>query len=132
MVTLLLDSAQLEIVLSGAERLTAFRKRNIVVERSSITRAQLTDDPWTWLRGTRGRSTYVPGVTAAGTWRTGVGDDFAVIRAKRPGVVIDLDESAEFSRIILTTRHGVALLRALRLDGGDEPTDVAELAPDAG
>ncbi|MBZ4488272.1 hypothetical protein LQ938_13840 [Microbacterium sp. cx-55] len=128
MVTLMLDSAQLEIVMSVAERALAFRKRNVVVARSSITRVQLTDDAWTWLRGVRAPGTHIPATLASGTWRYAGGRDFALIRRRRPGVVIDLDGHDEFQRIILTTRYGVELAQALRVDGGTEPADVADLA----
>lgn len=128
MVTLMLDSAQLEIVLSTAEKALAFRKRNVVVPRSAITRVQLTDDAWTWLRGVRSPGTYVPATLACGTWRYAGGKDFALIRRNRPAVVIDLDGHDEFQRLVLTTRHGVELAQALRVDGGDEPADVADIA----
>ena len=51
-----------------------------------------------------------------GTWQSAGGDDFAIIRRHRPSVVIDLDGHPEFQRVILTTRHGLALVQALRLD----------------
>lgn len=130
MVTLLLDSAQLEIALSRGERILSFRKRNIEIPRSSIVKVQLVDDTWSWLRGVRAPGMHVRGVVAVGTWRSASGDDFVLVRRRGPGVVIDLDDRAEFQRIILTTRHGPALVHALRLDIDKEPTDVAELAED--
>lgn len=132
MVTLLLDSTQLEVVLSGAERAMSFRKANVVIERSTITKVQLTDDAWTWLRGFASPGTHVRGVVAMGTWRSAGGDDFAVIRRRRPSVVIDLEGHPEFQRVILTTRHGVALVQALRLEVDEEPADVAEIAAETG
>ena len=128
MVTLLLDSTQLEVVLSGAERAMSFRKGNIVIERSAITKVQLTDDAWTWLRGIPSPGTHLRGVVAMGTWRSAGGDDFALIRRRRPSVVIDLDAHPEFQRIILTTRHGLALVQALRIEVDEKPADVAEIA----
>lgn len=128
MVTLLLDSTQLAVVLSPTERAMSFRKGNVVIERSAITKVQLTDDAWTWLRGTPSPGTHVRGLVAMGTWRSAAGDDFAVVRRRRPSVVIDLDGHHEFERVILTTRHGVALAQALRLEVDEEPADVAEIA----
>lgn len=128
MVTLLLDSTQLEVVLSGAERAMSFRKANVVIERSTITKVQLTDDAWTWLRGVPSPGTHLRGVVAMGTWRSAGGDDFAVIRRRRPSVVIDLEGHPEFERLILTTRHGLALVQALRLEVDEQPADVAEIA----
>lgn len=132
MVTLLLDSTQLEVVLSLSERALSFRKGNVVIERSAITRVQLTDDAWTWLRGYPSPGSYVRGVIAMGTWRSAGGDDFALIRRRRPSVVIDLEGHPEFQRTILTTRHGLALVQALRVDLDEEPADVAEIAAETG
>lgn len=131
MVTLLLDSTRLEVVLSGTERLLAFRKGNVAIERSAIAKVQLTDDAWTWLRGVPSPGTHVRGVLAMGTWKSAGGEDFAIIRRHKAGVVIDLEGHPEFSRVVLTTRHGLALVQALRLDVADEAADVAEIAAEA-
>jgi hypothetical protein len=132
MVTLLLDSTQLEVVLSPVERALSFRRRNLVVPREQITRVQRTDDAWTWLRGVPNPGTYLPVAVAMGTWKSAFGEDFVAIRRRRPSVVVDLEGHDEFARLVLTTRHGVALLRALRLDDvADEPEDVATLVAPA-
>ncbi|UUT34523.1 hypothetical protein [Microbacterium elymi] len=127
MVTLLLDATQLEVVLSATEHLLAFRKQNVALERSQIVKVQLTDDAWTWLRGVPDPGTYIPSAAAMGTWKSAGGRDFAVIRRRRPSVVIDLEGNDEFQRVILTTRHGLALVKALRMDAGDELADVTEM-----
>ncbi|GAA5196189.1 hypothetical protein [Microbacterium jejuense] len=132
MVTLLLDSTQLEVVLSVSERALSFRKGNVVIERSTITKVQLTDDAWTWLRGIPSPGTHVRGVIAMGTWRSAGGEDFAVIRRHRPSVVIDLEGHPEFQRVILTTRHGLALVQALQVEVAEEPVDVVEIAAETG
>jgi hypothetical protein len=132
MVTLLLDSTRLEVVLSGTERLLAFHKGNVEIERSAISKVQLTDDAWTWLRGVASPGTYIKGVTAMGTWKSAFGDDFAIIRRHRAGVVIDLEGHPEFERIVLTTRHGLALVQALRLEVPAEAADVVDIAAETG
>lgn len=106
----------------------SFRKGNVVIERSAITKVQLTDDAWTWLRGIPSPGTHLRGVVAMGTWRSAGGDDFAVIRRRRPSVVIDLEGHPEFQRVILTTRHGLALVQALHLAVDEQPADVADIA----
>jgi len=131
MVTLLLDQTQLEIVLSPVERAVTFRRENLRLARETITKVQLTDDAWTWLRGVPGPGTHIPGVLAAGTWKGAATTDFVLIRRRRPSVVIDLEGDAEFQRLILTTRHGLALTQALRLAVSEEATDVAEIAATA-
>lgn len=131
MVTLLLDSTRLEVALSAAERALSFHKGNVLIERSAITKVQLTDDAWTWLRGVPKPGTYLPSTMAMGRWQSAGGVDFALIRRRRPGVVIDLEGHPDFARVILTTRHGVELVKALRLDGTPTRTDVVDIiAPD--
>lgn len=133
MVTLLLDSAQLEVVLSPLERALSFRKGSVRIDRAHIVKVQLTDDAWTWVRGVPSPGTQLRGVVAMGTWMSAGGADFLVVQRRKPAVVIDLDLAAdtEFQRLVLTTRHGVELVQALRLDVDDEATDVAELATGA-
>ena len=114
--TLLLDQTQLEVVLSVTERALSFRKGNVVVDRSTITKVQLTDDAWTWLRGVPSPGTYLRGVIAMGSWKSAGGTDFALVRRHRASVVIDLEGHDQYERLILTTRHGLALVKALRLD----------------
>jgi hypothetical protein len=118
MVTLLLDQRQLAISLTRVERLLAGQRGDLQIDRASIAKLQLTDEPATWLRGVRAPGTHVPRVVALGTWRSAQGNDFVAIRHGRPGVVIDLDGDARFSRLILSTRHGLALAKALHLDEG--------------
>jgi len=128
MVSLLLDSTQLEVVLGPVERALSFRHRNIVLPRETIARVQQTDDAWTWLRGVPNPGTNLPVAVAMGTWKSSSGNDFVVIRRRKPSVVIDLEGHDEFERLVLTTQHGVALLQALRLDDVETPSDVADLA----
>lgn len=127
MVTLLLDSTQLEVVLSSTERAMSFRKSNIVVPREHIERVQLTDDAWTWLRGVPNPGINLPVAVGMGTWKSAGGNDFVIIRGRKPSVVVDLAGHDEFERLVLTTKHGVALLQALRLDVASEPENVADI-----
>ncbi|GGH48618.1 hypothetical protein [Microbacterium album] len=119
MVTLLLDRTQLEVVLTRTERVLAAQSGNIRVDRGAIARLQLTDEPATWLRGVRSPGTHVPRLLSLGTWRSAQGRDFVAIRHGRPGVVIDLDGDDRFERLVLSTRHGLALAKALHLDQDD-------------
>jgi len=116
MVTLLLDQTQLEVVLTRVERVLAAQRDNIRIDRSAIARLQLTEEPATWLRGVRAPGTHLPRLLSLGTWRSAQGSDFVAIRHGRPGVVIDLDGHPRFSRLVLSTRHGSALAKALHLD----------------
>lgn len=127
MVTLLLDATELDIVLSRTERTLSRRKDDVTVSRAQIVKAQRIADAWNWIRGVPDPGAAIPGVVAMGTWRSAAGADFVIVRRRRPAVVIDLDGHPEFQRLVLTTRHGVQLLRALRLDAGDGD-DVTEMA----
>ncbi|WP_225216514.1 hypothetical protein [Microbacterium pullorum] len=131
MVTLLLDSTRLEVVLSATERALAFHKGNVIVPRETIAKVQLIDDPWTWVRGIQSPGTRIPGVIAMGTWKSVNGEDFVIVRRHRPGVVIDLEGHPEFDRVVLTTRHGLALVQSLHVDAGEQPADVVDLATGA-
>ncbi|WP_025132777.1 hypothetical protein [Leucobacter sp. PH1c] len=117
------------IRLTRAERVAAFRRRDITLDRSAITSAIITADPWVWLRGVRAAGSHVPGTLASGTWRSFSGTDFVLARKGRDAVIIDLDpevataedrgwvsEFDHFSRVILSTVHAGDLVRALRLD----------------
>ena len=131
MVTLLLDSANLEVALSGTERAAAFRRDAVRVQRADIVKVQLTDDPWTWLRGVRKPGTHIAGTIAAGTWHSIAGTDFVMVRGRKPGVVIDLNRDAPFQRLLLTTRHGLSLVEALRLDVAGTPVEVSEIVAES-
>ncbi len=131
MVTLLLDSERLEVVLSPIERAVGFRRGNIQVLREQIAKVMLTDDAWIWLRGVPSPATTVPSVMAIGTWKTGSGRDFAVIRGRRPSVVIDLEGHEDYERLLVTTRHGLELVRALRLEGDHDKRPGSETGPES-
>lgn len=128
MVRLLLDSAQLDVSLSGTEQAWSFHRGDLRIPRDSIEKVQLTDDLWTWIRGARSSGTALPGILAAGRWTSAAGEDFLMVRRHRPGVVIDLAEGSAFHRLLLTTRHGHALVAALQLAGETSPVEVTELA----
>lgn len=131
MVTLLLDQTQLEVVLSPIERAATFHRDNLRIARDTITKVQLTEDAWTWLRGVPNPGTHIPGVLAAGSWKAAGSLDFVLIRRRRPSVVIDLEGDEQYRRLILTTRHGLALTQALRLDVSTEPANVEEIVATA-
>lgn len=129
--TLLLDSAHLEVVLSVTERTLSRRSAPVRIRRADIEKVQLVDDAWSWLRGVASPGTHVRGVLAMGCWKRAGGIDFVVVRRGRPAVVIDLRGDGEFGRVVLSTRHGFELVTALQGDTVDEPVDVVTLATGA-
>ena len=115
MARLLLHPDRLEVILSTAEKTLALRRENIVIPRSSIRSATLTDDPWIWVRGIRAPGTAVPLTLAVGQWKFHGGKDFLVLKGTKPSVVIDVADE-EFSRVIITTKHGMELVSKLQVD----------------
>ncbi|MBK0422138.1 hypothetical protein JD292_08625 [Leucobacter sp. CSA2] len=116
------------IKMTSSEKLAALRRKDIVLDRSAITSAVVTNDPWIWVRGVRSPGAFVPGALAVGTWRSASGRDFMLVRRGRDTVVIDLEQPEEalergwvgefdtFTRVIVSTVHAAELIRALRLD----------------
>lgn len=131
MVTLLLDASQFEIALSPTERALARRAEPIRIPRERIRKIQLTDDPWTWIRGKRQTGSHVPRVLALGTFGFGTRLEFVAVRRSVAGVVIDIEPGEEFSRCVLSTRHALALVQALQLDIGNSPADVESIVTGA-
>jgi hypothetical protein len=111
-VTVLPD--RLELRLTRAERVLALHRGDVVVERSSIRSATVTEDPWIWVRGIRAPGTAVPLTLAAGTWKFHGGKDFLLIKRTAAAVVIDLVDE-EYSRLIVSTKHAPELIAALQL-----------------
>lgn len=115
MARLLLHPDRLEVILSTAEKTLALRRENVVIPRSAIRSATLTDDPWIWVRGIRAPGTAIPLTLAVGQWKFHGGKDFLVLKGTKPSVVIDVADE-EFSRVIITTKHGLELVAKLQLD----------------
>ncbi|GAB2527973.1 hypothetical protein [Paramicrobacterium agarici] len=115
MASILLHSDRLEIKLTAAEKMLAHRKDSLVIPRDSIRSVALTDDPWIWVRGVRAPGTAVPLTLAVGQWKFHGGKDFLVLKGARPAVVIDLVDE-DFRRVLVSTRKGVELIAALRLE----------------
>lgn len=107
---------RLEIQLTTAEKALAVRSSDVVVARSDIRSATITDDPWIWIRGIRTRGTHVPLTVAVGAWKNHGGRDFVVVKGKRRAVVLDLS-GGEFSRLILSTNHAAHLVAKLASEG---------------
>lgn len=117
--------------LTKAEKLASFHRGDLTLDRTAITSAVITDNPWSWLHGVRSPGSNIPGKYAAGTWRNLTGRDFVLLRSGRDAVVIDFERPSEpdeqpgwvgefdqYSRVILSTTHAAELVRALRLDPG--------------
>lgn len=128
-------SDRVVLSLSNAEKLLAMRRKDVIIDRSAVRSALITDDPWIWMRGVPSPGTHLAGKIACGVWRGLGGEDFLLVRGKNKAVVIDVAvESAEaaepgeaqasetefshFARVIVSTAHAAELITALKLDQG--------------
>ena len=124
MARLQVHADRLVVQLTRGEQVLAMHRGDLVIDRSRITSAIITDDPWVWLRGSRVIGSRILGRTAFGTWRHLSGKDFALLCKGRHAVAIDLDEASPASsddfddhvRVIVSTEHAADLVRALRLE----------------
>lgn len=120
---------RLVLKLSATEKTLALRRTDVVLDRSAITSAIVTEDPWVWIKGARAPGAHLPRTLAIGTWRSHSGKVFVLARSSKPAVVIDFAASPEatdepgwvsefdaFSRVIVSTDHAAELMRALKLD----------------
>lgn len=124
-------SDRIVISLSRAEKLLAMHRRDIVLDRSRVRSALITDDPWIWVRGVPSPGTHLAGKIAFGIWRGLGGEDLILVRGKNKAVVVDFenpdtandDDStfSQFGRVILSTAHASDLIRALKLGEESSP-----------
>lgn len=104
---------RLELKLTPAEKVLAFRRADVAIPRASIRSAIITENPWIWVRGIRAPGAAVPLTLAIGTWKFHGGKDFLLIKGSRVSVVIDL-VGEEFARLVVSTNRATELLVALR------------------
>lgn len=98
MAKLRVHSDRVEIELSTIEKALSFHRKDIVIRRSDITSAVITDEPWGWIRGVRSPGSLTPHTFAYGTWKFYGGKDFLLLRGRRRrAVVIDIDADADYS-----------------------------------
>ncbi len=102
--------------------------RDIDVPLASVTRARVTDDVWTELRGIRAPGTGLPGVVAVGTRRGSFGKDFAAVHGKGRGVVVEL-AGQPFERIVITTLDPEAEVASITGRRFSPPAIAGDAAP---
>jgi hypothetical protein len=102
------DGSELVLELTRLEKFEAVHG-SIRLPVSAITEVRAVSDPWPELRGIRAPGTGIPRVLAVGTRRGSFGKDFAVVHGAGEAVVVDLDEAADYHRLIVTTGDAVGL-----------------------
>ncbi len=125
------------IVLSALEKVASVRSRDVVLDRSLIRQATITDDPKAWIRGVCTAGTRIPRYSVSGVWRHHGGRDFLLFHNGKESIVLDLDtpkdsegtadsaaENGEgtpsqrmsrFTRVVITTKHAAEIMKALEL-----------------
>ena len=113
--TLVVDDTHVHVMLSPIERLGALHG-DFSVERSAVSCARSTDQPFAELRGIRAPGTGIPRVIALGTWRSRHGRDFVAIRRGDPeAVVLELDGAGN-ARVVIGVPDATPILAQLRDD----------------
>lgn len=113
MAAVVIDAETVTVTLSAVEKIEALHG-NVTVPRSAVTSARVVTDGMSELHGMR-VGTGIPGVLVLGTLRSGTSITFAVCRAHRPAIVIELT-GQRYARLVITTDDAEAL--AARLAAG--------------
>ena len=97
---------------SGLDVLWALR-RTARFPRAAVTAAAVGPPPRP--RGFRAPGTHVPGFVSAGTWRSRHGTELWCVHGDEQALVVELDESAPFRRVVLELDDPDAVAAALPL-----------------
>jgi len=117
--TVSIDGRELVVHLSPLEKLAAFRGGDPRFALSSVTAVVVEPNAWAGLRGIRAPGTGVPYVIAYGTRRFSGGKDLVLIRGRRrPGLRVDFDDDAPYSRLVVTLADPQATEQAIRSGSG--------------
>jgi hypothetical protein len=114
MATLSIDDDAVTVELSATEKMGALRG-NVTVPRSAIMNARVVPDGMKELHRTR-VGTGIPGMLVIGTVRDGASVTFAVCRARRPAVVIDLT-GQQYDRLVVSLADAKAKAATLSAAG---------------
>jgi hypothetical protein len=119
MATVAIDGLELVVRLSALEQLAACRVGDPRFALSSVTDVAVEPNAWAALRGIRAPGTGLPYLIAYGTRRLQGGKDLALVHGgKRPGLRVDFDGDAPYSRLIVTVGDPQASAQAIRAATG--------------
>ncbi|MFJ3581878.1 hypothetical protein ACIPPS_06540 [Streptomyces sp. NPDC090127] len=107
------DGTDLVVRLSLRERLAA-RRGNVRVPLSSLRAVRVEPDWWRALRGQRGRGLWIPDRLSVGVRVLPGGREFAVVKAGRPVVCVDLRGEVPFGRLAVSDPDPERAVRELR------------------
>ena len=111
MASFLITDDTVTVQLSRVEKLESLHG-DVAVPRSAITSARVVGDGMEELHGLRMPGTGIPGLLMVGTLRDGDFVTFAVCRARRPAVVVEL-AGQSYDRLVITADGPEAVVAAL-------------------
>lgn len=100
MVDVNVEGSTLRVELSAREKVACLRG-DLVVDRTLVEGARVSDEPFDLVRGIRAPGVGLPRIVALGRWRHRSGTDLVVLRRGDRAVVIDLTEEAPYRRLLL-------------------------------
>ena len=119
MPTVAIDGLELVVHLSPLEKLAAFRAADPRFALAAVTGAVVEPNVWAALRGIRAPGTGLPYVIAYGTRRFSGGKDLALVHGgRRPGLRVDFDDDAPYSRLVMTVADPQATAQTIRSAAG--------------
>ena len=102
MAALSVDGGQLNVELSGWERVGALRRSDVSVPMTAVVSVRRLDNARKGIRGWRAPGTGLPGVIALGSWRKRDFVDFVAVTGSKPGYVIEL-RGEHFDRLVISS-----------------------------
>ena len=112
MADVLVVDGELVVRLGRFERLLALHG-DVAVPLPQVSRAELSDDVLSEVRGVRAPGTGVPRRVALGTWRGRGWRDLVVVPRPGSGLVVHLAEGAPWRRLLLRSDDAPTLAAAL-------------------
>ncbi|ORB25572.1 hypothetical protein [Mycolicibacterium parafortuitum] len=113
MAELRIEGDQLRLHLTRAEKIAGLHG-DIRVPLSAVRSVEVADDALAAVTGMRAPGLHWPGRTKIGTWRRRGGKTFAVARAGRPAVQIELS-GQDYDRLVVSVADAHADAESLRL-----------------
>ncbi|MEV7320860.1 hypothetical protein [Streptomyces sp. NPDC093970] len=112
MARLTVDGDEVVVRLGGRERLLAHR-RVLRVPLSQVRGASVEPDWWRVLRGEPHPGHFRPDRFCVGAWWYPGGRDFVAVHGHGPVVLVDLEPSAPFARLAVSTDDAEAAVAAI-------------------
>jgi hypothetical protein len=100
MARLAIDNDSVTVALDGIERLGTFHT-TVTVGRDQVRSVRVVDDPFSEVRGIRAPGVSWPRSVSIGRWRRRGGTDLVVVRRGQRAVLLELDGTAAYRRLLI-------------------------------